>query len=147
MIVRPRAISVVARRAVPLPVEVQGRQQAQREEDERRRRRARLRRRASGITGTIAVLPIRLTAVPHVDPATLRAAYAECERLARAHYENFPVASWLAAGARCGRTSRRSTRLRARPTTSPTRAQRPAEERLRLLDDWQNRLHACVDGR
>ena len=28
-------------------------------------------------------------------PATLRAAYLECERIAAAHYENFPVASWL----------------------------------------------------
>src|SRR5215217_8819096 len=30
-----------------------------------------------------------------LDPAKLRAAYAECERLARSHYENFPVASRL----------------------------------------------------
>jgi phytoene/squalene synthetase len=29
------------------------------------------------------------------DADALRAAYAECGRLARTHYENFPVASWL----------------------------------------------------
>ena len=28
-------------------------------------------------------------------PAPLAAAYAECEKLARSHYENFPVASHL----------------------------------------------------
>ncbi|MFP5368760.1 MAG: squalene/phytoene synthase family protein, partial [Actinomycetes bacterium] len=28
-------------------------------------------------------------------PSDLDAAYRECQRLARAHYENFPVASWL----------------------------------------------------
>ena len=30
-----------------------------------------------------------------VDPVTLDAAYAYCTRIARRHYENFPVGSWL----------------------------------------------------
>ena len=46
------------------------------------------------------------------DAAALRAAYAECERLARAHYENFPVASVARAGAHAA--ARRGA-LRVRP--------------------------------
>ena len=80
------------------------------------------------------------------DAAALRAAYAECERLVRTHYENFPVASWLLPA-------------RMRPHVAALYAfariaddfadegRRPAEERFRLLDDWQTRLHACAtDG-
>jgi squalene synthase HpnC len=75
--------------------------------------------------------------------ATLRAAYAECERLARTHYENFPVASWLLP-------------VEMRPHVAALYAfartaddfadegRRPPEERLRLLDDWAARLHACA---
>ncbi len=54
---------------------------------------------------------------------TLDAAYAACARLARTHYENFPVASHLLPAA-CGLTSRRCTRLRGSPTISPMRAMR-----------------------
>jgi phytoene synthase len=77
------------------------------------------------------------------DAASLRAAYAECERLARAHYENFPVASWLLPP----RMRPHVAALYAFARTADDFAdegQRPAEERLRLLDDWQHRLHACV---
>ena len=43
--------------------------------------------------------------------------------------------------------SRQCMRLPERRTTSPTRGGLPPEERLRLLDDWQKRLHACIgDG-
>ena len=76
------------------------------------------------------------------DPA-LAAAYAECERLARSHYENFPVASrFLPAGMRPHVAA-----LYAFARTADDFAdegQRPVAERLGLLDDWQNRLHACV---
>jgi phytoene synthase len=77
--------------------------------------------------------------------AALREAYAECERLARTHYENFPVASWLLP-------------VHMRPHVAALYAfartaddfadegRRSAEERCGLLDDWQNRLHACVGG-
>ena len=80
------------------------------------------------------------------DAPALRAAYAECERLARTHYENFPVASWLLPA-------------RMRPHVAALYAfariaddfadegRRPVEERFRLLDEWQSRLHACArDG-
>ena len=78
-----------------------------------------------------------------VDAAALRAAYAECERLARAHYENFPVASWLVPA----RMRRHIAALYAFARTADDFADegcRTVTERLRLLDSWQSRLHACV---
>ena len=77
------------------------------------------------------------------DAAVVRAAYAECERLARAHYENFPVASRLVP------VSMRPhiAALYAFARTADDFAdegRRTDEERLRLLDEWQSRLHACV---
>jgi phytoene synthase len=83
------------------------------------------------------------TADTRVDAAAVRAAYAECERLARSHYENFPVASWLVP-------------MRMRPHIAAVYAfartaddfadegRRTDVERMRLLDDWQSRLHTCV---
>lgn len=79
----------------------------------------------------------------NVDPTMLAAAYAECERLAREHYENFPVASWLVpAGMR-----RHVAAVYAFARTADDFADegaRTAQERIRLLDDWRSRLHACV---
>jgi phytoene synthase len=81
--------------------------------------------------------------VTRLDPAALRAAYEECERLARTHYENFPVASWLLPA----RMRPHVAAVYAFARTADDFAdegRRPAEERFELLDDWQNRLHACV---
>ena len=78
-----------------------------------------------------------------LDPSMLRAAYAECERLTRAHYENFPVASWLVPA----RMRPHIAALYAFARTADDFAdegRRSAEERIRLLEDWQHRLHACV---
>jgi squalene synthase HpnC len=73
----------------------------------------------------------------------MAAAYAECERLAREHYENFPVASWLVpAGMR-----RHVAAVYAFARTADDFADegtRTAEERIRLLDEWRSRLHACI---
>ncbi len=77
------------------------------------------------------------------DPA---AAYAACLTLAREHYENFPVASWLMPQA-------------ARPHVAAIYAfarladdfadegTRPPAERLALLDGWQQRLDLVAGGR
>ncbi len=74
------------------------------------------------------------------------AAYATCLRLAREHYENFPVASWLMPPV-------------ARPHVAAIYAfariaddfadegQRSIEERFALLTDWQHRLDETVQGR
>lgn len=73
------------------------------------------------------------------------AAYARCLNIARAHYENFPVASRLLP-------------RRARPHIAAIYAfariaddfadegTRPPEARLALLDDWNERLHRAVGG-
>src|SRR4029453_9376078 len=92
----------------------------------------------------MTVLPIPTTAA-HIDAADLRVAYAECERLARAHYENFPVASRLVPG----RMRPHVAALYAFARTADDFAdegQRPDAERLRLLGDWQNRLHGGATG-
>jgi phytoene synthase len=73
-------------------------------------------------------------------------AYDTCLRLARAHYENFPVASRLLPA-------------EARPHIAAVYAfariaddfadegDRPVAERLALLDGWRDRLRATVAGR
>jgi squalene synthase HpnC len=74
----------------------------------------------------------------------LEAAYAACEQLARSHYENFPVASYLLPS-------------RMRPHVAAIYAfariaddmadegTRPAAERLADLDHWGARLDAALD--
>jgi hydroxysqualene synthase len=90
----------------------------------------------------MGTLPMRTNGT-QPEAAELEAAYAECERLARTHYENFPVASFLVPR----RMRRHVAALYAFARTADDFAdegQRPDAERMRLLDDWQNRLHACV---
>jgi len=78
-----------------------------------------------------------------VDPSKLRLAYAECARLARTHYENFPVSSWLVPGAMRPHIAALYAFARTADDLADE-GRRSAEERMRLLDDWQRRLHACV---
>jgi squalene synthase HpnC len=79
------------------------------------------------------------------DPA-LRAAYAFCEKLAHRHYENFPVASvLLPARIRPGIAA-----IYAFARTADDIADEPGrqpDERLRLLADFRERLHASVRAR
>jgi phytoene synthase len=74
---------------------------------------------------------------------SLAAAYDACARLARAHYENFPVASLLLP-----RTMRpHVAALYAFARTADDFADEgaiSAGERHRLLDDWLSRLHRSV---
>ena len=73
-----------------------------------------------------------------------RRAYAYCERVARSHYENFPVASLLLPAtmrphiAAIYAFARRADDFADEPGISD-------DERIRLLDDWGGRLHhsAC----
>ena len=75
--------------------------------------------------------------------ARVRAAYAECRKLATRHYENFPVASWLVppdkrdalaviyAFARCADDS----------------ADEPdIQDRLAALGRWRSNLDRCLAG-
>ena len=77
------------------------------------------------------------------DPDT-RAAYAECRRLARRHYENFPVASYLVP--RDKRDALAAIYAFARYADDV--ADEPGvADRLRLLAEWQQRLRDCYAGR
>jgi squalene synthase HpnC len=84
------------------------------------------------------------------DPA-IAAAYAECGRLARKHYENFPVASYLVprdkrdalaaiyAFARC------ADDFADEYVLGEDSARR--EPRLAKLEDWRQRLNQCYAGK
>ena len=80
------------------------------------------------------------------DNAELARAYRHCVRVARAHYENFPVASWLLPAAMRPHIAAIYAFAR-RADDFADDPGRPAPERLRLLHDWQARLHraACPD--
>jgi hydroxysqualene synthase len=73
----------------------------------------------------------------------LRAAYAECQRLARRHYENFPVASLLVPRDRRDALAAIYAFARA----ADDFADEPGVEgRLELLADWRRRLYQCAEG-
>jgi squalene synthase HpnC len=78
-----------------------------------------------------------------VVTAGIDAAYASCERWARAHYENFPVASaLLPRGAR-----RHIAAIYAFARAADDFADEgtvSAGERMRLLDGWLDRLHRAA---
>ena len=75
------------------------------------------------------------------DPPELAAAYAHCERVAREHYENFPVASRLLPAAMRPHVAAVYAFARAADDFADEGTLAPAE-RYRLLDDWRARLHA-----
>lgn len=76
----------------------------------------------------------------------LQQAYAACQVLAESHYENFPVASRLMPA----RLRRHVAAIYAFARTADDFADEPGrapDERLRLLDEWQGKLHqAPVDA-
>ena len=76
----------------------------------------------------------------------LQQAYAACQALAESHYENFPVASRL----KPARLRRHVAAIYAFARTADDFADEPGrapDERLRLLDEWQGKLHqAPVDA-
>lgn len=73
-------------------------------------------------------------------------AYAVCQRLARQHYENFPVASRLLP--RAARPHVAAIYAFARIADDfADEGTRTDEARLALLDDWSARLRAAADGR
>ena len=70
----------------------------------------------------------------------LKQAYAACQALAESHYENFPVASKLMPA----RLRPHVAAIYAFARTADDFADEPgreSDERLRLLDEWQQKLH------
>lgn len=75
------------------------------------------------------------------DPVTLDAAYGHCARLARRHYENFPVGSWLLPR----RLRRDLAAVYAFARGGDDLADEgPAGARLPGLDAWEAKLLACA---
>ncbi len=75
----------------------------------------------------------------------LQDAYEHCAAIARAHYENFPVASWLLPA----RMRPHIAAIYAFARTADDFADEPGrsdEERLRLLGQWRDMLHAASGG-
>ena len=76
---------------------------------------------------------------------TLDDAYAACGRIARRHYENFPVASLLLPAAMRPHIAAIYAFARAADDFADEGNREPAE-RLALLDGWGRRLTRCVRG-
>ena len=76
-------------------------------------------------------------------PDTLARAYAACEAMARAHYENFPVASRLLPQPMRPHVAAVYAYARVADDLADEGAAPPAE-RLAQLNAWQRRLHAAV---
>lgn len=76
-------------------------------------------------------------------PATLEQAYASCERLARLHYENFPVASWMLPKEMRHHVAAVYAFAR-RADDFADEGERSDQERHVLLDDWLRRLDEAV---
>jgi phytoene synthase len=72
-------------------------------------------------------------------------AYDSCERTARAHYENFPVASVLIPAGMRRHVAAVYAFARAADDFADE-GERPDDERLALLDGWHARLLAGDDG-
>lgn len=76
---------------------------------------------------------------------TVDAAYDTCLQLARTHYENFPVASWLMP--RASRPHIAVIYAFARIADDfADEGHRQPHERLMFLEDWQRRLDAAANG-
>ena len=84
----------------------------------------------------------RLNADEAEDPA-VRAAYAFCEKLARGHYENFPVASVLLPRRIRPHVAAIYAFARTADDFADEDGRQPGE-RLRLLEDFHRRLHAAL---
>jgi len=73
----------------------------------------------------------------------IRDAYAECERIARRHYENFPVASLLMPSRMRRHVAAVYAFARAADDFADEGTRAPAE-RLRLLEGWDQRLREAA---
>jgi squalene synthase HpnC len=77
--------------------------------------------------------------------AALSEAYNECERIAREHPENFPVASWLLPAALRPHVAAIYTFARIADDFADEQGREPAE-RLALLDEWGRMLRSTANA-
>jgi phytoene synthase len=82
--------------------------------------------------------------------SSVQEAYVYCERIARAHYENFPVGSLLIPKAKRPHVYAIYAFARTADDFADEGYDNPAltaAERLRQLDEWQAQLEACYRGK
>lgn len=80
---------------------------------------------------------------PDAGREAVARAYAACERIARRHYENFPVASILLPASMRPHIAAIYAFARSADDFADEGDRSPAE-RLALLDDWDRRLESCA---
>ncbi len=81
------------------------------------------------------------------DAESISASYRVCRHIARAHYENFPVASWLVGRARRDALAAIYAFARvADDDADEPKAGWTAETRLAALASWRERLVRCYEG-
>lgn len=81
----------------------------------------------------------------YASVASIEAAFAHCERIARMHYENFPVASFFLGRAYRPYIASIYAYARTADDFADESTRRP-EERLRKLDEWGEKLDRCFEG-
>ena len=116
-----------------VPLERGGHTEREREKDENNQDRHEV---------THWTLCYQTVSAPH---PSLQRAYATCRGIARQHYENFPVASWLLPATMRPHVAAVYAFARYADDFADE-GEREPNERLALLDDWGTRLHAAVGG-
>jgi len=91
----------------------------------------------------VSLAPAELE-TPEAEPVPLHEAYRACEEIARAHYENFPVASRFIPADR--RIALAAIYAFARQADDIADARAPSEDRLRALDAVEEALLRALDG-
>jgi len=91
----------------------------------------------------VSLAPAELE-TPEAEPVPLHEAYRACEEIARAHYENFPVASRFIPADR--RIALAAIYAFARQADDIADARAPSEDRLRALDAIEEALLRALDG-
>jgi squalene synthase HpnC len=83
--------------------------------------------------------------VAQASTRSIETAFAHCERIARMHYENFPVASFFMSRAYRPYIASIYAFARTADDIADESAMKP-EERLLKLDEWEDKLDSCFEG-
>lgn len=85
--------------------------------------------------------------MPGIDNRTIRAAYAECRKRARRHYENFPVASLLVPREKRDALAAIYAFARYADDLADEPGVPKPEVRLAALAEWRRKLDDCYVGK